>query len=369
MSKNNYQLRVTRWDGTGLDYIDFESCEYARSVGQIGTLTLVVVPSRRLEEILVAENRIEVWRTVANSSPKLDMETAWTIRKVETVFKSGELRLQIVAYDGNYLLNRRIVAYKSGTTQASKTGKADDMMKAFVRENLSSLATDTLRRLPAEFFQVQANKSDAPVVAKAAAFRKVLATLQEIVQQSISAGTYLAFDVVYDASRRFEFRTYTGQRGLDLRRTLAPIPVIFDQEYGNLNDIDLTHDYTNEINYVYAGGTGQEEDRDIETAYDNSRINLSAFNRNEEFIDARNSNQPASVLAEAQAALRAGKPLILFNGSLSDNDVVKYGRDYNFGDLVTADFKGFAFDCRLDTIHIKVDDQGDTIEVKLNGSI
>jgi hypothetical protein len=71
---------------------------------------------------------------------------------------------------------------------ASKSAAADDLIKAFVRENCGPSATDTTRNYSSSYWSVAADIGAAPTIAKAASRRNLLTTCQEIAQAATQAG-------------------------------------------------------------------------------------------------------------------------------------------------------------------------------------
>lgn len=365
----NYQIWITDPFGTRLAVVpDFISVEYTRTVNAVGTLTMTLPTG--YARFVVPENRVEVWRSVSGGPLYLDLETAWFIRRPGVSLQDdGQLVLTLTAFDGNHLLKRRVVPYYAGSSQAAKTAAADDMMKTIVSENVASTASDyagsTSRGLSSTLFTIQANLTAGPSITKTFPWRNVLTVLQEIADASATAGTYLAFDTVYNGAGQYEFRTYTVQRGVDHRFPGGQSPIIFDPQLGNLGNNELIYDYTEELNFIYAGGQGEGSNRVVQSASDSTRMGLSPFNRIEDFQDSRNSDATASILAEAQALVRAGRPKTIFNGAIIETATTRYGKEYSLGDMVTAQFQSFAVDCRIDAVKVNVSEKKETIEVKL----
>ena len=120
--------------------IDFERIKVVNSVN-VGQITL---PGTFNQELLKPDYMIELWRAPAKGT--MQLEFVFFIRNL--IYKednSGNDIIVISGPDGNDLLARRIVAYYAGTSQASKTDNADDMMKEIVDENLAGSATDSDR--------------------------------------------------------------------------------------------------------------------------------------------------------------------------------------------------------------------------------
>lgn len=352
-----------------LESTNYYSIQAARAVNGVGS-AVVILPGSVPRTKLMTDGLLELWRQPAGRAPRLWGETLWFIRDVRKIISGRRRSWKVTAYDGLYLFGDptgqrgRIVAYNTGNAFTYKTEEADDMAKAVVRENAGTLATDTARDLSA-YLAVAADLTAAPVIHKEFARRVLLSVLQEIAQASTTAGTYLAFDVVCTrppsqvaSGQAFglEFRTYTGQRGIDHRGTSIARQVLIGPDFGNLDDVDVGDDSTDEENYVYAGGQGVANVRAVATATDAARTGLSPFNRRESWLDASDIDNDATALQDAaDQALRAGRPRRVLTGTLVDSEQARYGEDWDFGDYLPAQVDGFKFDCRVEALAARVE--------------
>jgi hypothetical protein len=364
----DYEVWLDDARGNRLQLLDdLLSFEWTRTANQIGWFILDL-PADFDESLLQVDNLVEIWR--APEGGTLRLEFIGFIRNPDAEERGNTDVIRAAGPDQNDLIKRKIVAYKSTTAQTDKTSDpADDMLKAVVRENLGSLATDTDRDLTALGFTVAADLSAGPNVSKSMAYDKVLETLQEICKQSSQAGTELYFDIVpgFDSTGlvTFEFRTFTGQLGAD--RTLdSGAPLFFGREWGNLQNCKLEHLYSDEVNVVYAGGQGEGTARVLEERPDESRISLSVWNRREAFVDARSEKTTALVQAKGDEALNAGRPILRFGGDLVDSEDALYGRDWFHGDRVTCEYRGQQFDGMIKAIKVSVNADGnETIQARV----
>lgn len=376
---NFYQLRIYNVFGVLKAIIeDFESLEYARKVNEVGFIRFTLPDKYR--NLLQPENRVEVWRSVGGGPLYLEGETIWFLRKPVWSFSSdSKYTYSAEGFDAVTLLKRRVVIYYADSAQAKKTAAADDMMKAIMRENFGSLSVNRLtggsdaasqaRDISASYLSTQADVTLAPSITLGFAYREVLGILQDIAAASATGGTYLAFDVVATGGTPpLEFRTYTGQRGTD-HSALASGMVLLDPEQGNLADAQLAFDYTNEANFVYAGGQETGADRVFQSSSDATRIALSPYNRIESFTDSRNNSDANGVQADANAQLRAMRPQILFNATLLDTPRYQYGLDYKFGDVLLAQYLGYQIACRVEAIHVSVNGGVEAVDTKLQSVV
>lgn len=369
----NYQLVLRDPFGNQLAVIDdFISLDYVRVTNGIGSLTLTL--SKKYDALLFiggdvkVDNRLEVQRQIGNGNFYLDTQMQWLIRAGQKTLDDTGQRLTIInALCLNTMLNRRIVAYATGSAQADKTTFADDMMKAIVAENLGASAVDTARTINALYLAVQGNAGAAQNIAKAFSRRILLPILQELALASYQAGTYLAFDMVANTNALFEFRTYIGQRGIDRRQSSAN-PVLLGPEFGNLTNVVRGYDHIQEVTYGYAGGQGVGASRLIGTATDANRVNASPFNRIEKFLDGRLSTDLTHLNNDANSLVKDGLPKNTFKAEIVDTPATTYGLHYNFGDFVTAIFEGETIDCRIEQVRVTVKNKDELIKAVVQAS-
>lgn len=326
----------------------------------VGLLELTLPYGAVDPNILRRDYIISILRSLDGGAPTLLHDQNYLIRRVQLSSTNRERLIRIEAVDWNDLLRRRIIAYFAGSAQTSKTAAADDLMKAFVRENLGASASDyagnTARALAASRFTIEPDLGLGPSLTKGAAWREpLLDVLREIADASITAGTWLGFDVVGSIGAPPQFRTYIGQRGADRRGRM----VALSEESGTLANPVLTYNYMDEKTAVYAGGRGEEADRMVQTAIDAKRIGQSYWGRDEAFVYATQGETTASVLAEAQAKLSASRPRLTFEAEFTDSPAIQYGRTINFGDQVYASAFGRTFPCRVNVVDLSVANTGE----------
>lgn len=343
----------------------FNRLEYVLTENAVGAMSLTMaepIPYQWYQR----DTLIEIWRSIDGAAPHLEGDTVWFVRRPEDLLEnSGSERHTLTAYDAKDLLRRRIVAYRATTSQSTKTATYDDMLKAIVRENLSSSATDTLRDLGL-WFSVAPNLSLCASFTKGFSFRNVLMVLQEIAEACAGAGKYLSFDIVKTSAApilALEFRTYVDQRGIDHRYPTSLAPVLVSPETGNISTAHVIDDSTQEVNVAYGGGAGQELLRSLRLAVD-PRAYASPWNRVEVFMDWANATDP-EIDASLLALIRNGVPRRTFTGTLIDTTGVRYGVHYRWGDIVTAQYRNQVFNCRVNPVQVVVDESGEHINTVL----
>jgi Siphovirus ReqiPepy6 Gp37-like protein len=358
----DYSLKLNKPNLTYQCYIpDFIGFTTDKTVNSVGQFTLELPPYYR-DIIQDSDYILEVERNnnpnkSGQALPGLLFDTAWLL--VKDVYTESDEAEKYTAtfYCANDLIRRRIIPYYANTAFTSKTfNYSDNFLKEIARQNLGPLASsyagisNAIRSYSSLYFQVSGDTSQSVVtMSKNFAWKGVMETMQEICRTSNILGSYLAYDVVYNRQGKyFEFRTYTGQRGLN-----RSAQVTFRRNNLSIQQATLTRDWTNEANDVYCGGKGEDFMRIVQRAPDAARVQRSPFARREEFIDARNNGESnAAVLAEAQAMLRQSRPLNLLEVKLAQTPDLSFGYHYNYGDRVRAEFKNKVFDARIEQVRI-----------------
>jgi hypothetical protein len=289
-------------------------------------------------------------------------------RKFEiTTSQDGQYQRKTNNVDFTELLKRRIVAYYAGESETGMTDNADDMMKAIVTDNFVDNADysgtpSPARDIDSYGFSVAGDLSDGPSLTRAFAWRNVLDTLQDIQAASKTAGTEVLFAVVPTSETAAQFRTYTAGRD---RTSTGINPIIFSLAYGNLANPKLTYDYSNDENYVYAGGQGDDDARNIQVASDADRYNVSRLGRREGFANAGHIDftDDDGVTAVAQDRLAKSRSTISFTGTIYNTPLTPYGglQGWDLGDNVTVNYAGIQFDVLIRAIKVSVDDRGEEL--------
>lgn len=347
--------------GTPLaDASNFLSLSYTRVVNDVGSLTLVLPGNYPSQYIIAPDGRIEVWRQVSGGAPYLDTGTIWLIKKVtqkldakglQTIILEATTPLSVLREPG------RFVNYAAGTSQAQySAAPADDQIKQVARENIGTSATGT-RNISA-YISIDANLGQGISIAKSFAWRDCLKTMQEFADASTQAGTYVAFDIVATSPTALTFSTFTQQRGVDHRFPSGNNPVLLSPDMGNLGEIELTQDYSEEVTYALAAGQGPDSSRLTASSQDTTRQAASPFGLRELFVDATNYDSTTGLSNEAAAAVRDGRPRQVFKGRVLDTNDTQYGVHWAWGDFVTAQAFGKMLDCRIDAVTVTVTSGG-----------
>lgn len=363
-----YELWLTNDQGVRLSQLDYIlGLTATRADDKISWFSLNVPPSFNLN-LIKPDNMVQVWR--APQGGRMGLWQVYFLRKWTFATQGSQETILLEGPDIKDLLRRRIVAAYSGTAQASKTDFADDMMKEVVTQSLA----DGVAPVPTAGTRVWSNLSVAadnglgPSITKSFPFDYLLTSsgngvMSVLAKAAREAGTEVWYDIVPNVvssnSITFQFQTKIGQPGQDVSNR-----VVFSQDRGNLRDPSLTYDYSEEENYIYAGGQGEGADRNIQQVYDSTRYGASIWARCEGFADARNQGANNSVREAGRAKLEEGRPKINFTATLLDTEGTRFGRDWDYGYKVKTKYKNVEFTSIIRAVSISVDANGEKIEAK-----
>ena len=361
-----YEIWWTDDKGMRLALVDrvFDA-EFLRVCNDVGRFSMRVPTDLFNMRTLKRDQMIQVWRKPRGGS--LSLFRAYFIRNWTFRRQGASLVCTISGPDSMDLLRRRLIVNYAGTAEATKTDYPDDMMKEIVDEQMVNDASDPAAAAGSRDYanlSVQAEASAVTSITRSFPWQNVFSVIQDLADASRAAGEETFFDVapiVSSNSISFQFQTKTGQPGADLTDR-----VVFDEARGNLIDSILTYESDDEVNYVYAGGLGQEDNRNIQQAYDAARYNVSIWNRREGWAYAVLERTDAGVLDVADGKLKEGEPRLTFSALPLDVEGTRFGVHWNFGDKVTARFLGIDYETIVRKVLLRLTDDGkETIESRM----
>ncbi len=367
---SRYQLHFRDAFGNPL-YVTNElfSFEMTRREMGVGVLDISMPYKKPLQDIVKRDMRIDVMRSTAGSSPYLEGDTTWFIRKFTKKENAKGEFLSITAYDAITMLFRRIIPYKKTSTEADFTGNNDNNLKQLVRLNCGALATDVLRQLNPALFSVDIDFSIFNQNIIDGSYKNLLdeivANCDQALNPATGTGRYLTFDIVCKSATQLEFRTYADQRGAD--KTVPPNALTFSIKNKNLKSIEVTDDATDEYNVVYAGGAGENQNRTLVVAIDTARATYSPWSRIERFLDGQGDSSTEALTESANKELVNGRPKRTVLAEIQENKNCRYGIHYQYGDLVNVEASDEVFQCHFDTLSIKYERGRETINPILHG--
>jgi len=360
------------------NFTNFMSLNYTRTFNNKGALTMTI-PNVITANSINRDDRLIVKRKVGNMLPYNDTDTFWLVRQV--LFNADTREWTIKADDPLSIISRRLVAYPALTEYSDKTLEswdinkvvralpvADDMIKEFVYENLGAGCLDADRDI-SDYFTIDTDKSLGAVVEKAAAYQNLLSTIQDVANQSAQSGTPIYFDMILRPDNTLLFTTFANLRGTN-RGQSSGNPLLFNGSV-NIENLNLTWDYSKELNYAYMAGDGGTADTQLLVEVeDTDRSSLSPWNRNELFQDLGNETTNEGFMqAEGEELLYGSRPKLIVTGNPIDSPGYEYGINYFYGDIVEVNVQGFALDCTIDSVAVNVANGIEKVTTRLLGEI
>lgn len=347
-------IRVATPQNVILGFINqYEKLDYVmRGDGKIGACTFTVpINTYPWFSSSNVDYRITLWRSVNNQSTTLEGEY------LTAGFTYSDKDVTVVCVDIQDLLRRRIIAYPANnSTYTEYINKyTGNIMKSLVRTNLTS-SFASLRDGNDSFVSLSNltvdNDSDDGVLMSIACSRNNLyETIQKIAQSSQESGSWIVGVITSDGDN-FTFRTYPEVFGVDRRRQQT-----LSMGNKNVENIELTYDYTMEYNAAIVGGTGTETSRVIGTSLRTASL-ISPYSRKEYFFSNTQIRTSTDANDYARAAVRANRPMLNFQCSLIQTPDFVRGINYNVGDILYVEFKSAVYETRLDVVQVSISNSG-----------
>lgn len=345
----------TLWESSAYD-----SISYTLNLNDVTTLS-VTFPMSSLAPVFATRNDImmRVHRSVNGNAAPVG-RTDWVLVDNIVTIVDGEPMLTYVAHHPNSILGDRLIAYPSETVYADKTEElgselpADQMIIAYVQENVGSLCIDTTRRIP-NLSLVYSYWMQLPTESSGG-FANLLSTLQSLSQiEESGERNYFAFRILNGLPFFDLYRNYSGQYR----------DAVFTEEY--ISDLTVTVNRAEEVNAVYVTGEGSGEEQLIIPMLDSSRIPSPMFRR-EASVSANSSEDESLLIVEGRKALALGTPRWKLECRAIDNvGGLVYGVDYDHGDKVNVYAMGRNWLCTIYGSEVSVSAEGEDVTIYLRG--
>lgn len=342
MSQARYQLRVySPVNGEQIGSIThWSALNYVKQVNNFHNLQLVLNADDPNIALFTLDAMLEVWRKIPGEP--------W-YREITTVFRTAQYNLYEngrETFTGYFrgltdFLHRRHILYPANTAFSLKSGPADDVMKAFVRENTLEDSIDTTRKSTGVYDAVVQGLSVVNDLSLAPEWTggKAWLNLFDVLNEIGSPPSNVDFEIVRAGftGLNFEFVTYYPQLGPDLRTNIT-----FSVVLGNMRNVVFTRSRTEEATVVAVLGDGEGTTRRIviRMADELTRV-ASSWNIIETTTDARAQSSILAFQSQGDELLEKLKVQDRFEFEALQTPQRLYGRDYNVGDIVSAAYRAF----------------------------
>ena len=242
--------------------------------------------------------------------------------------------------------NSRVVAALEGGTGGSYTDNTDDLARKFVADALAAGAgnsgTSEGRDLSVYAgFSVEPERALGPSITVGGFTRSIDEVLSEIRNKSEqnSAAPLRLFYTVRPKSfnpLRFEFIVLARYFG-KYRGFTAANPIILSPTFANVTQVEVEHDYREAWNSIWITYSAKAASDRVTSS---TRRNIAPAGFREVYFDAANSVSASAGQSEAQGKLAEGKERKLARVTVAQSPVLRYGAEYDLGDVVGTLFLG-----------------------------
>lgn len=338
---------------------------YTRAVAGFGTIQFGLpyqYYKEMVPDVFRPDWRLDVWRSPEEGFP-MRREGSFLLRKyviyervdgMETIEFYGRSPIDIL---------RRADACYLTTSLYDKTGKADDVMVAIVGD---ALAQGRLI-VPTGEFSSDVSPGLGPTVTLSFQGENLLDVLNDIrkdtaVQNMASSSKKkIYFDVVEyntlsNGGYGYIFRTFADLRGKD--RTASGL--IFSSPNGNIRKPTYYEDRLDQITVaggIYGASPGGA-DCDLVSLDEAYASRWNTIKRSLFFGDGSNNYRQARTELAKNSVQKVFSADFLNTPGGPDQPRSLYGVDWDFGDVVRAEFADKAFDCEIKIVYVSMNEKG-----------
>lgn len=355
----------------------WRTLRYTKRVNGVHDISLQLELDHPAVESFSLDGQIEAWRRNVQEGVDWYLDFEGMMRTpVDQLFENGRETYTIYGFGYNELLARRGIWYRPGTSYTEKSDVAETIIKQFVNENSGPGATNPPRISDGvtQGLAISPDQARGSSWTGARAYRNLLATVQEVAQDSETF-----FDVVGIGPAEFLFNFYENQRGTDRstiglslatgRNGAGNRPVVFSAGLGNLQSLAHSVNRSDEITAVLALGQGIEEDRDTVEVDNSVAIAASPWNRREQTYNASQEQSIGGLTSAASAQLLANQKATTFTFTPLLAAATILGREFDWGDIVTARYQGEDFHLNIIGKTTSIDANGESISLEMNSVI
>lgn len=364
MAQARYSIRTyspVNGEQTG-SITNWQALNYEKHVNNFHNMQLVLDaqdPAIRLFDGL--DTITEVWRKIEGLPWYQELVTVFRTSQYN-LYENGRETFTGYFRGLNDFLHRRAVAYPANTPFTLKSGPADDVMKAFVRENALTAHISGTRKSAGVFDATIYGLTVTPDLSLAPEWSggKTWLHLLDVLEDIASPPSNVDFEIVRvgNTGLNFEFNTYYPQRG-----TNRVGPPIFGPHLGNILNVVFTRSRTEEANVVYVLGDGEGAARRVVVRKaDDFVLTASRWNTIETTTDARSQSSIAAFNSQGDEILEKLKAQNRFEFEAIQTSQHRYGQEYVVGDIVSATYKNFVTIKKIITATVSVKDGKEDIK-------
>lgn len=302
--------------------------------------------------------------------------------------QNGAAYLEVTAYDYNIFLRNRVVAYRGNTAETSKTGRADNVMKAVVRENLGVDATTdydgnaVTGREIADLIvdsDISSSKVTPPTVyLEGLEGQNVLDVLQEVQAASVVAGEETLFNMIpVNGTYAPRFRTAVGLWGSDRRNK-----TVFSESRRNILDPAISYNYSRNKTVAYVSESGDPETQAIGDFSAGTKVKASSTRaeiwKSAGRVDPEDEDTAEVLQVVGYNELARRRPFLDISGTVLSTEqtpyrfTTRFGDGWDLGDRVTVSLNATSSETRFEpvvrAVQVNLDESGEVSVMARVGS-
>ncbi len=376
--ESSYKVRLKDQSGVLVaEFDDWRSLSFSHIVNSPGACRFEIDALDSRASLFELDGQIEVWRR--NLDVGLDWYLEWEgFHRTQNDLVQQNDNESFISYALGYLtlINRRHIMYVAGSDFTDKSGAGETVIKEYVNENAGPAALSANGRLGGvdgdiTGLTIEADAGNGTAWEGARAYKNLLTVVNEI-----AVKTGVDIEVVGVGTVVYEFKVHDGQRGKDRSVVgLDPLtglngagnaPVLFTLGFGNMALPLFSINRSTEVNAVYVLGQGEEANRSVILRQDLAAISDSPINRIEMIRNATQETTLAGLNSVGDEALIENQKLETLRFDVIQIEGTFYGKDYTWGDLITARYRDTEFNKKIVDVRVVVSNTqgGENIAIK-----
>ncbi len=363
---HEYNIQIKDTAGVPIQtLVTWRSLRFTRRVNGLGGHQLTLNGGQSFVNDIGLDFQIEINRSHRNPTIASRREYEGFHRtQVRSTPRAGLDLFTSFGVSYEHLLERRAILYRSGTSQSSKSGAGETVLKEFVDENAGPGAGVAARIASGitPGLSIQPDGAAGTTWTGARAWRNLLAVAQEISEE---AG--VDFQVVGDGPATFVFNAQATPIGDDrsVGNPAGNPPVIFALNFSNMISPVYSLNRRNELTAAVVLGQGQAAARVVVERQNAATIGNSPWNRIERTHQGNLESTTAGLNAIGDALLDELAPRESFSFTALQTPALAYGLDYFLGDIVTARYKTIERNYQIVAITFSVEDGQEVIDLEV----
>lgn len=288
---------------------------------------------------------VEIYRTDPVTVQKTKVYEGLNLTLVDQLRVNGSVILNYYGTGYTDLLKRRVIIPPDGEEYSSKSGPAETIMKSFVDDSM--VTPDDMDR-KFQNVSVEGSLGRGKVTAYNARYIILLSVCEAIAEDGdIDFGFTWGGDI---GNPVFKARPIWGEDKTEGTEN----QVVFSVENGNMIIPILSLNSSAEQNYAYVGGEGQGVDRVIIETSNPMAVAKSPWGRKEVWVDARQQDTTEALILFGQDELFKRRSQENFTFNVIQTSQSRWIRDWELGDIITANYQGYSFNKQIREIGVRV---------------